>query len=200
MLKKLKLILILCFCLALISCSGNKASDLERKIVCFGDSLTQGVGASYGETYPDFLSQMTGIPVVNLGVSGNTSMQALARIDEVLKQKAFIVLIEFGANDFFRKIPISKTKKTIEQIVDKIQDTRAAAVIISTEDSQLPELYKTLKKISEDKDAGFIDGMLNEIWQDRDLFYDELHPNSLGYRKAAEKIYKALKPMIVSGY
>jgi lysophospholipase L1-like esterase len=68
--------------------------NLERKIVCFGDSLTEGKGANPGETYPDFLNKMTNIQVINLGVSGNTSVQGLARIDDVIKQKAFLVLVD----------------------------------------------------------------------------------------------------------
>ena len=199
MFKKLSAILSLFLIFTFISCAKDNNfpnPDLEKKIICFGDSLTQGKGANPGETYPDFLQQMTNIPVINLGVSGNTSIQGLERIDEVINQKAFMVLVEFGANDFFKKVPIKDTKQAIEEIVDKLQKTGAVVILLSTEDTQLPELYNTVKKISEDKNTLFIDGILNDIWDNRTLFSDTLHPNSDGYKIVAEKIFKKIEPAI----
>ncbi|MDD3923380.1 MAG: GDSL-type esterase/lipase family protein, partial [Endomicrobiaceae bacterium] len=126
----------------------------------------------------------------------NTSVQGLLRIDEVINQKAFLILVEFGANDFFKKVPMAETKQAIETIVDKLQATGATVVLVATEDTQLPDLYNTLKKISKDKKTKFIDGMLNDIWDNRALFSDNLHPNSDGYKIVAEKIYKEIIPII----
>ncbi len=53
-----------------------------------------------------------------------------------------------------------------------------------------------LIKISKDKQAPFISGILNEIWTDRSLFADDLHPNSVGYKLVAEKVYKEIKPLL----
>jgi acyl-CoA thioesterase-1 len=196
MFKKLSVILSLFLIFAFISCTKNEFPNLQKTIVCFGDSLTEGKGANPGGTYPDFLQKMTNIHVVNLGVSGNTSVQGLLRIDEVINQKAFLILVEFGANDFFKKVPMAETKQAIETIVDKLQATGATVVLVATEDTQLPDLYNTLKKISKDKKTKFIDGMLNDIWDNRALFSDNLHPNSDGYKIVAEKIYKEIIPII----
>lgn len=198
MFEKLCLIMPLFLMFAFVSCTKNSVPNpnLERKIVCFGDSLTEGKGANPGETYPDFLNKMTNIQVINLGVSGNTSVQGLARIDDVIKQKAFLVLVEFGANDFFKKVPMKDTKQALETIVDKLQETGAVVVLISTEDTQLPELYNTVKEIAKNKKTKFIDGMLNDIWDNRALFSDTLHPNSDGYKIVAEKIFKNIDAVI----
>lgn len=196
MFKKLSVVLSLFLMFAFVSCTKNEFPNLQKTIVCFGDSLTEGKGANPGGTYPDFLQKMTNIPVVNLGVSGNTSIQGLLRIDEVINQKSFLILVEFGANDFFKKVPMAETKQTIETIVDKLQATGATVVLVATEDTQLPDLYNTLKKISKDKKTKFIDGMLNDIWDNRALFSDNLHPNSDGYKIVAEKIYKEIIPIV----
>ncbi|MDD2524249.1 MAG: GDSL-type esterase/lipase family protein [Endomicrobiaceae bacterium] len=196
MFKKLSVILSLFLMFSFVSCTKKEIPNLQKTIICFGDSLTEGKGANPGETYPDFLQKMTNIPVINLGVSGNTSMQGLLRIDEVVNQKAFLILVEFGANDFFKKIPMQETKQSIEKIVDKLQATGATVVLVSTEDTQLPDLYNTLKKISKDKKTNFIDGMLNDIWDNRSLFSDNLHPNSNGYKIVAEKIFEKILPLI----
>ncbi|MDD4166712.1 MAG: GDSL-type esterase/lipase family protein, partial [Endomicrobiaceae bacterium] len=176
MFKKL-FVLSAAVCFFIVSGCAQKAAiqpKLEKTIVCFGDSLTHGTGASNGETYPYFLQKFTNLTVVNAGVHGDTSQQGLDRIDEIFQFKPFMVLIEFGANDFFRKIPTAVTKKNIESIVDKIQASGATAVILCTEDNQLPELRRILVEISNDKNAPILSGILNEIWTDRTLFADDL--------------------------
>ena len=62
----------------LISCSNNNLIKINS-IVCFGDSLTQGFGATGEQTYPYFLQQFTNLPVINKGVNGNTSKNGLNR-------------------------------------------------------------------------------------------------------------------------
>ena len=169
---------------------------LNRTIVCFGDSLTQGTGATNGETYPYFLQKLTNLTVVNAGIHGDTSQQGLNRVEEIFQFKPFMVIVEFGANDFFKKIPIKTTKQNIENIIDTIQKTGAIAVIASTEDNQLPDLNRILLEISKDKKTPFINGILNEIWTDRSLFADDLHPNSQGYKLVAEKVYRGIAPLL----
>ncbi|MDD4166506.1 MAG: hypothetical protein PHN29_05745, partial [Endomicrobiaceae bacterium] len=92
--------------------------------------------------------------------------------------------------------PTAVTKKNIESIVDKIQASGATAVILCTEDNQLPELRRILVEISNDKNAPIVSGILNEIWADRTLFADDLHPNSAGYKIVAEKVYERIKPLL----
>jgi len=198
MLKKL-FVLSAAVCFFIVSGCAQKAAiqpKLEKTIVCFGDSLTHGTGASNGETYPYFLQKFTNLTVVNAGVHGDTSQQGLERINEIFQFKPFMVLIEFGANDFFKKIPIATTKKNIEAIVDKIQASGATAVILCTEDNQLPELRRILVEISNDKNAPIVSGILNEIWTNRTLFADDLHPNSAGYKIVAEKVFKEISPLL----
>ncbi len=201
MLKKLFVLSALVCFFVFTGCSPKTADvtaepKLENTLVCFGDSLTKGTGSENGETYPYFLQKLTNLTVVNAGVHGDTSQQGLDRIDDIFQFKPFMVLVEFGANDFFKKIPIETTKQNIEKIIDKIQATGAVAVILCTEDNQLPELHKALVEIAKDKRAPLIPGILNEIWPDRALFADQLHPNSQGYKLVAEKVYEGIKPLL----
>ncbi len=166
------------------------------QIICFGDSLTKGYGAKDDKGYTYYLQQMVDCPVVNLGVNGNTSEDGLRRIDTVLKyvsKAKSIVIVEFGANDFFRQIPLSQTKRNMEQIVDKLIDAGATVAVVSPEDTELNDIYRLLKSLAERKKVRFIDGILNEIWNRRELFFDTVHPNSEGYKLVAEKIYKKLQ-------
>ena len=193
MFKKFFLFLFL-ICM-LTSCSKNNQIQINS-IVCFGDSLTQGYGSSEGNTYPYFLQQLTNLPVVNKGINGNTSKDGLNRIDDILTAQNSIILVEFGANDFFQQIPISETRKNMEQIIDKLKTTDNVVVLVSIEDKQLKQLYTMLKSLAKEKKVLFINGILNEFWDNRNLFSDEVHPNSNGYKLVADKIYKNIKHLL----
>ncbi len=193
MFKKISLFLFIIY--MLISCSNNNQIKINS-VVCFGDSLTQGYGATADQTYPHFLQQLTTIPVINKGINGNTSKDGLNRIDDILQFKNSLVIVEFGANDFFQQVPISETKKNIEEIIDKLKHNDNIVVLVSVEDKQLNKLYNMLKISAEEKNVLFINGILNEFWNDRNLFYDEVHPNSNGYKSVAEKIYRNIKHLL----
>ena len=192
MFKKIFLFLFL-ICM-LISCSKNNQIKINS-IVCFGDSLTQGYGSTEEKTYPYYLQQLVNIPVINKGINGNTSKDGLNRIDDVLQFTISLVIVEFGANDFFQQVSISETKKNMEQIIDKLKQDNII-VLVSTEDKQLRQLYIMLKSLAKEKNVLFINGILNEIWNDRNLFSDEVHPNSNGYKLVADKIYKNIKNLL----
>lgn len=179
----------------LISCSNNNHPKINS-IICFGDSLTQGYGSTNNQSYPYHLQKLVNIPVVNKGITGNTTKDGLNRIDEILQFKNSLIIIEFGANDFFQQIPISETKNNMEQLIDKLTNTKNIIVLVSTEDKQLHQLYIMLKSLAEEKKVLFINGILNEIWNNRNLFSDEVHPNSNGYKLVADKIYKNIKHLL----
>lgn len=198
--QKYLLLLISIFLIFVLSACGKKSSNQdEMQIICFGDSLTKGYGAADGKGYPYHLQQMVSCKVVNLGINGNTSADGLRRIEEVLKyisQAPSIVIVEFGANDFFQQFPLSQTKRNMEQIVDKLVSAGATVVVASPEDTELNDIYHLLKSVAENKKVQFIDGILNEIWSRRELFSDTVHPNSEGYKLVAEKIYKKIAPRL----
>lgn len=194
MLKKLLLFSFLVF--MLISCTNKNQKNKIDSVICFGDSLTEGVGADDNQTYPYFLQQKVSIPVINEGIKGDTSQDGLNRLDSLNDVKNSLVIVEFGANDFFRQVPPFLTKQNIEKIVDKLKDKGATVLLVSVEDKQLNLLYKMLQSVAKDKNILFIDGILNEFWNNRNMFFDDVHPNSQGYKIVAEKIYKNIQNII----
>src|SRR6478672_1132885 len=95
------------------------------KIVAFGDSLTAGFGLTERESYPYLLQQQLNADgynyeVVNAGVSGDTSLGGLERIDWVLDDSNVqILVLELGANDLLRGVPPAKMKENLDQIITK---------------------------------------------------------------------------------
>src|SRR5437763_16370406 len=88
-----------------------KVRNLDSRganVFAFGDSLTAGYGAQAGQDYPSRLSALLGEPVLNAGVSGDTTESALARLDDaVLTRDPRIVIVGLGGNDFLGGVPVA---------------------------------------------------------------------------------------------
>jgi acyl-CoA thioesterase I len=164
-----------------------------ENIICFGDSLTFGTGASQGMDYPSQLSNMISKPVFNKGVPGDTTARALARLDQdVIAPR--IVLVTLGGNDLKNGVPKEVAFENLKIIVESIQ-AQGALVIIGGID--LPfwgrgygEAYEQLSK---ETGAVLIPNILDGIMGNRQLMSDSIHPNDAGYTIMAERFYRALK-------
>ena len=144
---------------------GNKKTTIKnvgnagQAVVAFGDSLSYGYGAPKGQSYPDVLGQKISRPVVNMGRNGATAVSALPRLDEVLAENPYMVLIEYGGNDFMHAVPLNDTLTAIEKMVDGVQAAGAVAVIVDTGGYYGMNKYtKAYKKIAQEKGAVFVPG------------------------------------------
>ncbi len=171
--------------------------NARRNIVAFGDSLTYGYGAGRGQDFPTLLEQALGRPVINLGRNGETAIHAATRVEEALAYEPYMVLIEFGANDFMQSLPFEQSIAAMENMVDAVQAAGAVAVIVDTGGSSLMGKYtKAYKKIAREKQAGFVPGILDGIFGKRNMMSDQVHPNAAGYKIVAEKVEHAIKPYL----
>ena len=163
-------------------------------IIAFGDSLTYGYGAERSESYPAYLSQMLGREIINLGISGDTSAMGLARINEIKKYSPYMVLIEFSANDFFRKIPKQQTENNLREIVRQVQSMGAIAVLVDTGGAYPMETYtKIQKQIAADYNTLFVPAIMDGIYNKKSLKSDQIHPNAAGYKIVAGKVRKVIE-------
>jgi len=165
----------------------------NRAVVAFGDSLTAGYGAPVGTSYPDALAKKINRPVVNLGVSGETAAQAPARIEQVLDERPYMVLIEFGANDHMRQLNRQAAIHAVAQIVDRVQAAGAIAVIVDTGGPGMGEYTKAYKQMAKEKGALFVPGIIKGIFYKPSLKSDQVHPNAQGYALVADKVHKVIK-------
>ena len=192
--KFLYLIFILIF---LIACGKHEPKNYPNSntdIIAFGDSLTYGYGAARGESYPAYLSEMLGREVINLGISGDTSAMGLARIKEIKRYDPYMVLIEFSANDFFRKVPKNQTENNLKEIVRQVQDMGAIAVLVDTGGAYPMDTYtKIHKRIAAEYNTLFVPGIMDGIYNKQALKSDQIHPNSKGYKIVAERVKKVIE-------
>ena len=168
-------------------------------IVAFGDSLTAGYGAGAGEDYPARLSGLIGEPVINAGVSGDTTGSALARLDaDVLARDPRIVIVGLGGNDFLGGVPIAATEATLREIVRKIEGAGAMVVLLGFRFPSLTADYEAMyKRVAKEGQCLLVAGVLRNILTDPSLKSDAIHPNARGYQLMAERVAGPCKKLIV---
>jgi acyl-CoA thioesterase-1 len=170
-----------------------------RNIICFGDSLTEGYGAKQGEDYPTVLARLLDQPIINAGVSGNTTRQALERLQtDVLDKDPKLVIVQFGANDFFRKIPKSETKDNLDLIVRRIQERGAMVAVAGVRIGLLVDEYDDIfEQVSNNRRCIYIPNIIKDIFTDPAKKSDEIHPNASGYAIIAQRVYYKIKPFVM---
>lgn len=182
----------------------SRVSDVKNldsrgtSVIAFGDSLTAGYGAKPGEDYPAHLSSMAGIPIINAGVSGDTTDSALRRLDrDVVSASPRIVLVGLGGNDYLRGVPITSTEENLRTIVRKIHDAGAMVVILGFRFPSLQVSYeKMYERVASDEKCLLIPDMLDGILSNQNLRSDAIHPNAAGYRVMAERVSRPLKKLV----
>lgn len=97
-----------------------------KVVLFFGDSLTAGYGLSPEEAFPTVVGMKltesgASVKIINAGLSGETSAGGLTRIDWILKQPIDVFVLELGANDGLRGLPVKDTKKNLQTIIDKVK-------------------------------------------------------------------------------
>jgi acyl-CoA thioesterase I len=181
----------------------------KPKIVAFGDSLTAGFGLLEKESYPYLLQEKLkadgfDYEVVNAGVSGDTSIGGLERIDWVLEMdNVQILILELGANDLLRRMPVANMKKNLARIIEKAQAKKIRILLCGmlappNVGAQYQRDYQMVfPDLASEYKVDFLAFLLENVALNRDLNQaDGIHPNAEGEKIMTENIYKALKPML----
>jgi len=170
----------------------TNANPSGTNVIAFGDSLTEGYRVARGAGWPEQLSVLVGRPILNRGVSGNTTGDALARLDrDVLAEDPRVVLVCLGGNDMLRRMPAEQQFDNLRTIVLRIQDKGALVVLIGTEGFKIlsqvdyGERYLALAR---ETGSVYIPDLMQGVLTDPGLMVDQIHPNARGYEKIARRI------------
>lgn len=179
------------------------------KIIAFGDSLTAGFGLSEKESYPYLLQEKLkadgfDFEVINAGVSGDTTLGGLERADWVFEQdNAKIVILELGANDLLRGIPVAQMKKNLDQIIRKAKAKNLKVLLCgmlappSMGQQYQQDFTVAFPDLATEHKVEFLPFLLENVALKKELNQsDGIHPNPAGAKIMADNIYKALKPML----
>jgi acyl-CoA thioesterase-1 len=183
-------------------------ADTRPVIVCFGDSLTAGFGLDTGQSYPDLLQKELDrhgykYRVENLGVSGDTTQDGLARVSLALDLKPRIVVLELGANDGLRGQPVSGIERNLGQIIEAFQTAKVSILLagITLPPNYGPEYIHRFAAVYPDLAAKYKVRLLGFLLagvggNPRLMQPDGLHPNAEGTRTVAATVLQALEPML----
>ena len=198
-----KYLLIIAFALTL--------QTTEKKVILFfGDSLTAGYGLSTEEAFPALAEKQLNksgksVKVVNAGLSGETSAGGLSRIDWILRQPIDIFVLELGANDGLRGLPLDQTRKNLQAIIDKVRAKYPKVKFVLAGMMVPPNMGKEyaadFKKIYPDlakkNNATLIPFLLEDVGGIEKLNQtDGIHPNVEGHKIVARNISKILEPLL----
>jgi lysophospholipase L1-like esterase len=172
------------------------AHPAGNQIIALGDSLTQGIGATRGHDFVSALAQKIGRPILNGGVAGDTTADALARLKrDVLDRDPRIVIVFLGGNDVLRQIPVGQTFASLDQIVAQIQARGAMVVLVEVRPPTLAGSYgREFKRLARRRGAVLVPNVFRGIFLDPRMKSDQIHFNDAGYAVVAERIYAAIRP------
>ena len=204
----LRLMLLTALGLLLGTAPAAAPGDTRPVIVAFGDSLTAGFGVAPGKSFPDDLQRMLNAAgyryrIVNLGVSGDTTTDGMVRLPSVLALHPALVILEFGANDGLRGLPVASARKNLADMIQSLQQsgTRIVLAGMTLPRNYGPEYIHSFEQMYADLAKQFrlarIPFLLDGVGGNPDLTQpDGLHPTAEGAQIVAQTVMRYLQPLL----
>jgi len=194
------------------SADSLKVQDLPQKknILIFGNSLTAGLGVEPDEAFPALIGNKIdslNLPydVINAGLSGETTAAGKERISWLLKQKVDVFVLELGANDGLRGIPITETRKNLQSIIDQVKAKYPDAKQVMTGMEVPPnmgnkyasEFRVIFRELAMKNNMALVPFLLDKVGGVPELNQnDGIHPTPEGHKILAETVWMVLKDLL----
>ena len=181
-------------------------ADAPRRIVFLGDSLTAGLGLLREQSVPSLIQERLAAAgyqyeVINAGVSGDTSAGGVSRLDWSLDGDVEVLVIELGANDGLRGLPVSQMKRNLDEIITRAKKRDITVILTGMEAPPnygplyTAEFRKAFRDLADDHDVIFVPFYLAGVAGNPSLNQgDGIHPNAEGSRIIAGMIWQTLEP------
>jgi acyl-CoA thioesterase-1 len=226
MLHKLKITFVLALTIAVAGCGSKSkpndtaaqtdttkatATSSTKTILVFGDSLTAGYGLDdQSEAYPSVLqtkidSAKLPYTIVNGGLSGETSAGGKSRIDWLLKQHVDVFVLELGANDGLRGIPVEETEQNLQTIIDRVKAKYPKAKLVMLGMQVPPNMGATyvtafkdmFPKLATKNNMTLVPFLLQGVGGVRALNQkDGIHPTAAGAKILAANVWQVIKGIL----
>ena len=181
-----------------------------KTILFFGNSLTAGYGLDPSEAFPALIQEKIdslNLPykAINAGNSGETSSGGKNRIDWLLRQKVDVFVLELGANDGLRGIPVPETKRNLQAIIDKVKATypEAKMVLLGMEippnmGGRYAEEFRVIfRQLATQNNMAFVPFLLEGVGGVRELnLPDGVHPTAQGHKILARNVWDILEGVL----
>ena len=205
-------IVLVAFCFALLPAWPLSAAGLPNPnrpiLVCFGDSITAGLGLDESQAYPTALQKLLdargyAYKVVNQGTSGATTKDALASLPDVLRLHPAIVIVEFGGNDGLRGLPVAQTRANLDQVLTALERAHVKILLagITLPPDYGPDYIRSFDQIFRDLAARHHVAFVPMLYKDLvnvpgTIQGDGIHPTAKGSAIIAGTLFPVLKPLL----
>ena len=185
-------------------------TDVESKtIIFYGDSITAGYGVGTEFAFPRLIESQLDkdgfdVEIVNAGLSGETSAGGLTRIDWILNRPFDVFVLELGANDGLRGLPVNETGKNLQAIIDKVKAKYPNTQIVLAGMMVPPNMGQDYSKefeglypqLATRNNAILIPFLLKDVAGIVELNQpDGIHPNTQGHKIIADNLYPYFKKL-----
>ncbi len=179
-------------------------------ILFFGNSLTAGYGLDPKQAFPSLIQEKLDslakpYTVINAGLSGETTSAGRNRLDWVLNQRTDIFILELGANDGLRGIPLVETRTNLQAIINAVREKNPETEIILA-GMQIPpnmgqsytrEFLTIFPEIAEKNQVGLIPFLLEGVAGIPNLNQEDgIHPTAEGHKIVANNVWTVLEPLL----
>jgi len=183
-------------------------ADQQVVIVAFGDSLVAGYQLAPGESFPAQLQEKlreegVNARVINAGVSGDTTADALARLDWALPGEADAVIVELGANDALRGFDLGETRKALDDILARLKERDLPVLLAGMEaprnygEDYSQQFRAMFAELAEKHDVLFYPFFLEGVAMNPELNQpDGIHPTAQGVAVIVENIMPKVQQLI----
>lgn len=179
----------------------------SKTILFYGNSLTAGYGVGLENAFPAIIekkldSLQMDYSVVNAGVSGETTSGGLSRLEWVLNQQVDVFVLELGANDGLRGIPLTETKSNLQALIDIVWQKNPDTKIVLAGMQIPPNMGKTYanefksiwQNLADKNNIPLIPFLLDGVGGIPELNQtDGIHPTEAGHKILAENVWEVLK-------
>jgi acyl-CoA thioesterase I len=186
----------------------SAATIAAPRIVFLGDSLTAGYGLSKEDAVPGLIQARLDeagyrYEVVNAGVSGDTSAGGLSRLEWSLEGPVEILVIELGANDGLRGLPVPQMKRNLSEIITRAKQRGITVILTGMEAppnygaAYTSEFRQAYRDLADEHDVIFVPFYLEGVAGNASLnIADGIHPNAAGSRIIERTVWRALEPVL----
>lgn len=182
-------------------------------VLFLGTSLTAGQGLDPDEAYPALIQKKidaAGLSyrVVNAGVGGDTSADALRRLDWLLRQRVDVLVVETGANDALRGQEPAATRENIRAILERARAHSPAprVVLVGMEAPRnlgadyVRRFRAIYPELARESGAALVPFLLEGVGGMESLNQaDGIHPTAAGHERMAETVWRVLEPVLRQG-
>jgi acyl-CoA thioesterase-1 len=195
---------------AMLLAVSGAAFCAEKSILVFGDSLSAAYGIAQARGWVALLGERLkrehpDYSVVNASLSGDTSSGGASRIDKSLQQhKPAVLVVELGANDGLRGLPIAQMKQNLGRIIEQGQKAGARVLLLgmTLPPNYGPEYTEAFEsaygELAKRHKVALVPFLLEDFATKPDLFQpDRIHPTEAAQPLMLERVWKALEPLLL---